>query len=76
MCLNTLEPNEPFARDYSTNFAFSDLKKHVQNLRRRKHLIALVMHMDDSRRHNGQKLVEKTMCNHVIRLDIRHIRLT
>jgi hypothetical protein len=39
MSVDTLDLNEIFAKDHSIGFMLSGLKNHVQDLRRRKHLI-------------------------------------
>jgi hypothetical protein len=69
MCIDTLDPNEAFTQGDFVSFVLSNLKKHAQNLHRRKYSIELAMHIDNSSRHNRHKVVDKMRRNHVMPLD-------
>jgi hypothetical protein len=68
ICPDTLDPNETFTRDHFISLVLSDVKKDTHHLCGRKHPIELAVHIDNSRRHKGQKGVDKVRPNRMIRL--------
>jgi hypothetical protein len=62
--VDILDPNETLTQDHRISLVLSDLKKHARHLRRRKRPIEPVVHMDNSRCHTGQKVVDKIRRNH------------
>jgi hypothetical protein len=68
-CYNNITKVARFTQDHFICFVLSDLRKRAQNWRRRKHPIKLVVRMDNSRWHNGQKVLDKMRRNHMIGRD-------
>jgi hypothetical protein len=67
--VGALDPNETVTQENVISFVLFDLKKHAHNLRERKHAIELSVHMDNSRRHDGQRVVDRMRRNRIIGLD-------
>jgi hypothetical protein len=69
VCVDSFDSNETLTHDNFINFLLFDLKKHGQNLRRRKRPIELAAHMENSCCHSEQIVPDKMMCSHITRLD-------
>jgi hypothetical protein len=63
-----LNPHTTFNQDYFIAQIIPGLYNHQRNLRRRKHQIALQIHMDNSMCHNGRKVTQEFERKKMIRL--------